>query len=106
FCSRATSATAICSLSLHDALPILSVWNTTLPGVVATFLPSSKAEVSVILTRRLPPPSSTSRSRLLRPLSRFWPWLLTVSRKTSRSEEHTSELQSRENLVCRLRLEK
>src|SRR5690606_41217067 len=26
-------------------------------------------------------------------------------RETDRSEEHTSELQSRENLVCRLRLE-
>src|SRR5436309_13059350 len=31
-------------------------------------------------------------------------WLLLFSR--SRSEEHTSELQSRENLVCRLLLEK
>src|SRR5690606_39690963 len=28
------------------------------------------------------------------------------SRRRSRSEEHTSELQSRENLVCRLLLEK
>src|SRR5690606_41533183 len=31
-----------------------------------------------------------------------YPWL----RKCTRSEEHTSELQSRENLVCRLLLEK
>src|SRR5436309_11741643 len=30
----------------------------------------------------------------------------TVSRPAARSEEHTSELQSRENLVCRLLLEK
>src|SRR5436309_10033990 len=30
----------------------------------------------------------------------------THPRATSRSEEHTSELQSRENLVCRLLLEK
>src|SRR5690606_40036573 len=29
-----------------------------------------------------------------------------ANRTTSRSEEHTSELQSRENLVCRLLLEK
>src|SRR5690606_41866752 len=29
-----------------------------------------------------------------------------ILRKSSRSEEHTSELQSRENLVCRLLLEK
>ncbi len=28
-----------------------SVWNTTLPGVVATFLPSSKAFSSVMLMR-------------------------------------------------------
>lgn len=70
-------------LGVYCSSCIISVSNTTLPGVVATFLPSSKAVVSVILTRRLPPPSSTSRSRLLRPLSRFWPWLLTVSRKTS-----------------------
>src|SRR5690606_40472843 len=32
------------------------------------------------------------------------PWAKTVSK--FRSEEHTSELQSRENLVCRLLLEK
>src|SRR5207302_11290146 len=31
---------------------------------------------------------------------------VTASRKRKRSEEHTSELQSRENLVCRLLLEK
>src|SRR5690606_14653967 len=30
----------------------------------------------------------------------------TASANTARSEEHTSELQSRENLVCRLLLEK
>jgi len=62
---------------------IRSFWNTTLPGVVATFLPSSNAVVSVILTRSWPSPSSMSRSRLLKPLIRFWPWLLTVSRNTS-----------------------
>src|SRR5690606_40756466 len=34
-------------------------------------------------------------------------WLsLTIPVKYTRSEEHTSELQSRENLVCRLLLEK
>src|SRR5690606_39763692 len=31
---------------------------------------------------------------------------VTASRQPARSEEHTSELQSRENLVCRLLLEK
>src|SRR5215475_14681855 len=33
-------------------------------------------------------------------------WDLRRSRRPQRSEEHTSELQSRENLVCRLLLEK
>src|SRR5207302_4743030 len=41
----------------------------------------------------------------------YWPWppdCLTCrpSARLWRSEEHTSELQSRENLVCRLLLEK
>src|SRR5215475_8820803 len=33
-------------------------------------------------------------------------WALAPRLRTQRSEEHTSELQSRENLVCRLLLEK
>src|SRR5690606_41567924 len=33
-------------------------------------------------------------------------WLPSVDATLARSEEHTSELQSRENLVCRLLLEK
>src|SRR5690606_24311402 len=36
----------------------------------------------------------------------FSKWLLGRTSGTERSEEHTSELQSRENLVCRLLLEK
>src|SRR5690606_41221754 len=34
------------------------------------------------------------------------PWTLSRFQTDLRSEEHTSELQSRENLVCRLLLEK
>src|SRR2546430_4613923 len=34
------------------------------------------------------------------------PWLLEEGASGSRSEEHTSELQSQSNLVCRLLLEK
>src|SRR5690606_2349968 len=34
------------------------------------------------------------------------PWRRPTSKRAMRSEEHTSELQSRENLVCRLLLEK
>src|SRR5690606_41370831 len=35
-----------------------------------------------------------------------WSCSARSTRRTGRSEEHTSELQSRENLVCRLLLEK
>src|SRR3712207_8764859 len=81
-----TATTEIYTLSLHDALPI----------------------------SRCPGCSSTTGS---------WPWPATrpcrcwsgcaswrssppTSTSTSRSEEHTSELQSRQYLVCRLLLEK
>src|SRR5688572_32014919 len=43
-------------------------------------------------------------SRLLTQLKRRMPWCDTGSE--TRSEEHTSELQSQSNLVCRLLLEK
>src|SRR3712207_8255627 len=78
-----TATTEIYTLSLHDALPIS---------------PSSRP------TRR--------RGRTCRRCSgraapaRGAPVSATSSRRRSRSEEHTSELQSRHYLVCRLLLEK
>src|SRR5690606_41224386 len=58
---------------------------------------------------RLPPPPACRRFRTIRDCASM---RLTASRASTppigpnRSEEHTSELQSRENLVCRLLLEK
>src|SRR5262249_62322102 len=49
--------------------------------------------------RSRPPSTSTARSRAA-------PSKLTVAANVDRSEEHTSELQSLTNLVCRLLLEK
>ncbi len=60
-----------------------SVWNTTLPGVVAMLTPSSNAFGSVIEILTWPLPRSMSSSRLCRPLTRFIPPLVTVSRNTS-----------------------
>src|SRR5436305_2763649 len=72
--------TDICTLSLHDALPILKASSTAWP------------------------PSSRLRSRCSKNLS-LVSW--TSDRFFEhRSEEHTSELQSRPHLVCRLLLEK
>src|SRR5260370_14796741 len=57
-------------------------------------------------TRRLPTISSCpdSDAGIRRGLERSW--LALVQKWTLRSEEHTSELQSHLNLVCRLLLEK
>src|SRR3712207_9046575 len=76
-----TATTEIYTLSLHDALPI---W----PGAASGWRSCSPC------WRR-----STSPA----PPCCWWP---PASRCTPRSEEHTSELQSRQYLVCRLLLEK
>src|SRR2546430_17210167 len=73
-----TATTEIYTLSLHDALPILS----------SSGAPRSRAVVT---------PASNSCFAAAGMIS-FWNRL--------RSEEHTSELQSQSNLVCRLLLEK
>src|SRR2546427_9340863 len=75
-----TATTEIYTLSLHDALPIC-------------------------LRYKLPP-SAARCSRF--PSTRATPACCSPRRNTavSRSEEHTSELQSQSNLVCRLLLEK
>src|SRR6266436_9944577 len=71
-----TATTEIYTLSLHDALPI---------------------------SRRCAPTSMTSTSASTRGGSRS---RTSRFRMCARSEEHTSELQSRLHLVCRLLLEK
>src|SRR3712207_7315744 len=78
-----TATTEIYTLSLHDALPI---WRTDPSPHPSDLGPSGPA-------RRPRQP----RDRLLAPLPSPAEW---------RSEEHTSELQSRQYLVCRLLLEK
>src|SRR5688572_31928305 len=76
------ATTEIYTLSLHDALPILksSRRGPIRPPLCATRNSRSCAEETFTRTRG--------------------------SGRRSRSEEHTSELQSQSNLVCRLLLEK
>src|SRR5436309_3933642 len=69
----------IYTLSLHDALP------------------SSTARCPLTFRSRTNPAAASSFATTF--TASRWSWPL-------RSEEHTSELQSRENLVCRLLLEK
>src|SRR2546430_12616950 len=73
-----TATTEIYTLSLHDALPIL--------------ITSSGTSAPRSIYRLASRPSLVPAAR--------------ASRSMSRSEEHTSELQSQSNLVCRLLLEK
>src|SRR5438445_8038546 len=85
FFFNATPTTEIYTLSLHDALPILLIVAFSLG--LATVLVA--IGILMVYARRL--------------MSRFRG---EASRIDHRSEEHTSELQSRQYLVCRLLLEK
>src|SRR5207302_11406463 len=78
FFFNTTSPTEIYTLSLHDALPIYL-----------------RADRLAAIRKRHPLVKTTQDYREI---------LAIILR--CRSEEHTSELQSRENLVCRLLLEK
>src|SRR5205085_6698566 len=84
FSSNDTATTEIYPLSLHDALPIYDV---PLDLKLDPSMPAG--EPAAVETQR--------RDSRLKPVSPAVP---------SRSEEHTSELQSQSNLVCRLLLEK
>src|SRR5438445_3353213 len=79
----AAATTEMYTLSLHDALPI---WGAS---ASAARCPASRTSSCRSWTSRREP-------RCRRPPSSSW----------LRSEEHTSELQSRQYLVCRLLLEK
>src|SRR5437588_8815780 len=74
-----TATTEIYTLSLHDALPIFAN-----PRITPT-------NTNAFSRVRLKPPITSPSPTHVR---------------TSRSEEHTSELQSHSDLVCRLLLEK
>src|SRR5258706_7997548 len=82
-----TATTEIYTLSLHDALPICSQFNPQ---------PAAAAEPSWLGSR------AVALAALLL-VAGIGVWSL---RTLPRSEEHTSELQSLTNLVCRLLLEK
>src|SRR3712207_8132983 len=94
-----TATTEIYTRSLHDALPIS-------PTVTAS---STRADISRGVETATSTPQTSLKSHsflgwLTRPTVRGTPNSVLQSR--DRSEEHTSELQSRQYLVCRLLLEK
>src|SRR5438034_8839047 len=90
FCFNDTATTEIYTLSLHDALPILT-WYSRQPAAAprsARSMPGGGGS-----------PSSGSKRTTARPGC-------SPTSTRRRSEEHTSELQSHSDLVCRLLLEK
>src|SRR5438552_10539505 len=95
-----TSTTVMSTLSLHDALPIFMADATPMTsgdGVAAALLPpwlmaDGPARASELLA------DHDIRRRVRADGDRYWRFV--------RSEEHTSELQSPDHLVCRLLLEK
>src|SRR5690606_41432018 len=86
---RASDLTPISSLTLMDDCHSESGWCSTKPRSVCTGPPwyTGMLLTSLLTAVRFICDSTSPRAR------------------SSRSEEHTSELQSRENLVCRLLLE-
>src|SRR2546427_6980632 len=81
-----TATTEIYTLSLHDALPISS----------RKLAMRRRRAASAKRGKPCRSAANSTRSRHLR----------SRRRRRPRSEEHTSELQSQSNLVCRLLLEK
>src|SRR5207249_11255757 len=101
-----TSPPHISPLSLHDALPILaSVRSVTAPSVANQESPMNTQD----LIQHLPARAAFSAAKMTK-LDCFRSRHLLVGLNCfepgQRSEEHTSELQSRFDLVCRLLLEK
>src|SRR3712207_7996178 len=88
-----TATTEIYTLSLHDALPI----SFAMPGRLTIVRRRDQSIVPGIGMMSFSPPCQLTKGG--KPVPR-------VYEPGFRSEEHTSELQSRQYLVCRLLLEK
>src|SRR5690606_41190083 len=103
FVPTLTPTTQLHTLSLHDALPIYQnpASRTTKPHPDWWWRAWPQLRrYSWARTRR---PDPRGRRRFVSKRRQVGP---PVGEVQDRSEEHTSELQSRENLVCRLLLEK
>src|SRR3712207_8855158 len=93
-----TATTEIYTLSLHDALPICNLYGMTIYGGTNQIGTVFKINPSGIFTLLHTFESATGGT----PVGS----LVKHSDGSFRSEEHTSELQSRQYLVCRLLLGK
>src|SRR5690606_41495136 len=99
FISTATAPADIYPLSLHDALPI-SIYQEWLNIGDKTFVELFESEEYSKQMAEVNALQLKLRKDIELQMEKFMVGVPV------RSEEHTSELQSRENLVCRLLLEK
>src|SRR5690606_42141540 len=93
----AAPARDVAVLSLHDALPILQGIEVVLHGIGDARRGTREGVVQCL---------DLGVEGLIRRCRRGGGANQAFNAQIERSEEHTSELQSRENLVCRLLLEK
>src|SRR5690606_41811397 len=102
FADAGPARTSLYTLSLHDALPICGYYKDDGPG--------SSPPGNLHAVPNASPRIEQHAAANMRPYTVFGKRYVPQSGerpfRQTRSEEHTSELQSRENLVCRLLLEK
>ena len=95
-----TATTEIYTLSLHDALPILAVAAAPLALAIVVVV------AALMYVSGDKGPALFGHKRVGKGGKEFRCWKIRSMVTDARSEEHTSELQSLTNLVCRLLLEK
>src|SRR5690606_40202415 len=93
------STTQTSTLSLHDALPIYTECQP--PAITGTTSSTSSTPMCMYDTATLTATADAGAT-----INWYDAPTGGTAVGTGRSEEHTSELQSRENLVCRLLLDK
>src|SRR5690606_41532545 len=104
--SYASATTTISHLSLHDALPIYERLQLAVEGSGFQRGQWLVQHVVALLGQELPEAVGDPRAHPhVHALPAQLPDRGQPASTADRSEEHTSELQSRENLVCRLLLE-
>src|SRR5204862_1654629 len=99
FSFSAPSPTEIYTLSLHDALPIWAAVARALPNLFVARVRTATGSPIVVQGRPVLDEVQVGMEWGGNPTD-------LLDEEGNRSEEHTSELQSRRDLVCRLLLEK
>src|SRR5690606_41161634 len=104
YSSNDTPPTGYYTLSLHDALPILDTMSAWPEAIISSATSGMLMRFEAITGM----PTSFFTCAVASTNAARGTEVTMVGTRAScqRSEEHTSELQSRENLVCRLLLEK